>query len=99
VLTLKDLEDGLLPLEENEIDKAERTREKTNLKQQKYGATTFWVPAAATVIGKNVLTTMKKRSEIVKKLMDLFSFEQSPCSAFITWGDRTREWECLSQAC
>jgi len=72
-LTRKDLEDGLLPLEENENDIAARTREKTQLKQQKYGATTVWVPAAATVIGKHVLTTMQQQIEIVKKLRGLFS--------------------------
>jgi hypothetical protein len=76
VLTLKDLEDGLLPLDENENDIAARTCKKTELKQQKYGATTIWVPAAATVIGKNKLSTMQQQIKIVKKLQGLFSSEQ-----------------------
>ena len=81
VITILDLEDGLLELnKDQEGNKAESTREKTNLHKESYGATSVWVPSAVTLVSKGYLNILKKRSTIVKKLEDLFSFEQSSFS-------------------
>eukprot|EP00985_Skeletonema_marinoi_P010359 scaffold4870_cov128-Skeletonema_marinoi.AAC.2 len=81
VVTLGDLEEGLLHLDEDKQNsKAEATRKKTNLKPFNYGATSCWVPAGAAVIGKKDLTKLNQKAEIVKKLDSFFSSNQSAFS-------------------
>ena len=68
VVTLGDLEEGLLHLDEDKQNsKAEATRKKTNLKPVNYGATSCWIPAGAAVIGKKDLTKLNQKAEIVKR--------------------------------
>lgn len=82
VVTISDFEEGLLHLDEDERhSKAEATRKKTNLKPDKYGATSCWVPAGATIIGKSDLTKLNQKAEIVKKLDSFFSSNRSSFSS------------------
>ena len=61
VITILDLEDGLLELnKDQEGNKAESTREKTNLHKESYGATSVWVPSAVTLVSKGYFSILKR---------------------------------------
>lgn len=79
VLTLSDLEEGLLPLDDDQQkSKDEMNRKKANFKHCKFGATSCWAPKAASVVGTNLLTKLKKKAKIVDEL-DAF-FESKQCA-------------------